>query len=92
MPDDLKEVFNKHCGEDWLREVPRIWREAEDEGIKVAVDSGNEHIVLTQEQMDAFNKVLAPVVDKWVAAHANAGFDPKALVEAARKTIAAKKA
>jgi hypothetical protein len=42
--------------------------------------------------MDAFNKVLAPVVDKWTASHANAGFDAKALVEAARKTIAAKKA
>ena len=92
LPDDLKECFNKHCGEEWLHEVARIWREDDDEGIKLAVDSGNEHIVLTQEQMDAFNKVLAPVVDKWVANHANAGFDPKALVDVARKTIAAKKA
>jgi hypothetical protein len=53
------------------------------------VDSGNEHIVLTQEQMAAFNEVLAPVVDRWIAEHADAGFDPQALAEAARQAIMA---
>lgn len=91
LPDDLKTIFDKHSGEDWLREVGKIWRTSDDGGIKMAVDSGNEHIVLTEEEMGAFNKVLAPVVDRWVSEHANAGFDAQALVDAAKKAIAARK-
>lgn len=91
LPDDLKAVFDKHSGEDWVKEVARIWRASDDFGIKMAVDSGNEHIVLTDTEMDAFNKVLAPVVDRWVAEHADAGFDAAALSDAAKKAIAARK-
>ena len=54
----------------------------------VAVDSGNEHIVLTHEETEAFSAALAPVVDKWIAATAGKGFDGKALVDAARAAIA----
>ncbi|WP_166015829.1 TRAP transporter substrate-binding protein [Chelativorans multitrophicus] len=89
LPDDLKEVFNKHSGEDWLREVGQIWRGIDDRGIQLAVEQGNEHVVLTEEEMGAFNTALAPVVDRWVAEHSNAGFDPAELVEAARQALAA---
>ena len=89
LPDDLKAIFDQHSGEDWLRQVGKIWRENDDAGIKIAVDSGNEHIVLTQEQMDALNEVLAPVVDRWIAEHADAGFDGPALADAAREAIMA---
>lgn len=91
LPDDLKAVFTKNSGEDWLRKVGDIWRNNDERGIKLAVDSGNEHIVLTDAEMGAFNKVLAPVVDRWITEHANAGFDSKALADAARKAIAARK-
>jgi TRAP-type C4-dicarboxylate transport system substrate-binding protein len=86
LPDDLKAVFDMNSGEDWLRHVAQIWRATDDKGIKIAVDSGNEHIVLTEEQMKTFDDVLAPVVDKWVTDHTD--FDSKALVEAARAAMA----
>lgn len=86
LPDDLKDVFAKNSGEDWLREVGRVWRENDDEGIRIAVEAGNEHIVLTGEEMATFNEALAPVVDKWIADHPD--FDAKGLVEAARAAIA----
>ena len=89
MPEDIRAVFDKHCGEDWLREAGDIWRGIDDHGIKLATDNGNEHVVLTQEEMDAFNTALAPVVDQWV--EAQSGFDAAALVEAAKKAIAARK-
>ena len=54
LPDDLKAVFDKHCGEEWLREVAEIWRGSDDGGIAVAVEDGNEHVVLTEEEMAAF--------------------------------------
>lgn len=41
--------------------------------------------------MDAFNKLLAPVVDRWISEHASAGFDAQALADAARKALSARK-
>jgi TRAP-type C4-dicarboxylate transport system substrate-binding protein len=90
LPDDLKDVFAKNSGPDWLREVGKIWREDDDEGIKIAVDAGNEYIVLTREQMDTFNTALAPVVDKWVGDH-KGKFEAQAVVDAARAAIAKNK-
>ena len=90
LPDDLKAVFDKHCGEDWLREVANIWRGSDDFGIKMAVEKGNEHVVLTEDEMKAFNTVLAPVVDRWVEEQ-KGNFDAAALVEAARGALAARK-
>ncbi|SNR66552.1 TRAP transporter substrate-binding protein [Puniceibacterium sediminis] len=88
LPDDLQQIFADNSGEDWLREVADIWRGADDFGIKMAVDNGNEHIVLSDAEMAAFNTVLAPVVDQWVGQQS--GFDAAALVAAARQTMAAR--
>lgn len=89
LPDDLKEIFDKHSGEDWLREVANIWRASDDFGIKMAVDNGNEHVVLTEAEMDAFNTALAPVVDRWVEER-KGEFDAATLVTAAREAMAAR--
>lgn len=83
---ELQQIFTDNSGEDWLREVAEIWRAADDVGIQMAVDNGNEHVVLTEDEMAAFNQVLAPVVDDWAAAQS--GFDADALVAAARQAIA----
>ena len=89
LPDDLKEVFDEHSGEDWLREVAAIWRASDDFGIALAVENGNEHIVLTEEEMGAFNTALAPVVDRWVEEQTG-NFDAAALVKSARDALAAR--
>lgn len=86
LDDDIKAAFDKHSGEEWLKTVADVWRASDNAGIKLAVESGNEHIVLTQEQMDTFNEALAPVVDQWVSEHSD--FDAQALVDAAREAIA----
>ncbi|OJH45133.1 TRAP transporter substrate-binding protein [Paracoccus sp. SM22M-07] len=83
---ELQQIFTDNSGEDWLREVAEIWRAADDVGIQMAVDNGNEHVVLTEDEMAAFNQVLASVVDDWAAAQS--GFDADALVAAARQAIA----
>lgn len=86
LPDDLKEVFTRNSGEDWLRQIGQVWRDSDNAGIKIAVEAGNEHIVLSQEEMATFNEALAPVVDRWVAEHGD--FDAQALVDAAKAAIA----
>jgi len=88
LPDDLKAVFTEACNEAWLRRVAAIWRAGDDRGIKIAVDAGNEHIVLTHDETEAFSTALAPVVGKWVESSSAKGIDGKTLVEAARAAIA----
>lgn len=90
LPDDLKAIFDKHSGEEWLREIAKTWRAIDDFGIKMAVDNGNEHILLSQAEMDAFNTALAPVVDRWIDEH-NGDFDSAAHADLARKAMAARK-
>lgn len=90
LPDDLKAVFDQHSGEDWLMEIAKVWRASDDFGIKMATDNGNEHVVLTEEEMAAFNTALSPVVDRWIEENKD-GFDAAALVEASRKAMAARK-
>lgn len=86
LSDDVKEAFDKNSGEDWLKQVAKIWRENDDNGIKVAEESGNEHIVLSEAEMKTFNDALGPVVDKWIGDHKD--FDSKAIVDAARQSMA----
>lgn len=88
LPDDLKAVFDKNSGEEWLREVGKVWRDSDNAGIKIAVEAGNEHIVLTAEEMAEFDAALGPVVDRWVEERSAEGIDALALVEAARAAIA----
>lgn len=89
LPEDIQQIFEEESGEDWLREVGEIWRESDEGGIKLAVEAGNEHITLTEEETEAFRVVLEPVVDRWIEEVTAAGIDGQALVDAAREAIAA---
>jgi TRAP-type C4-dicarboxylate transport system substrate-binding protein len=88
LPDDLKDVVATNSGEDFAREVGKVWRDSEDGGIKVAIDSGNELITLTEEEMAAFRTAMEPVVQRWVDEVTAAGIDGQGLVDAARAAIA----
>ncbi|MGM0583432.1 MAG: TRAP transporter substrate-binding protein [Pseudomonadota bacterium] len=87
LPDDVKQAFRDASGEDWLREIGEIWRAADERGIKLAVESGNTHITLTEEETDAFRQAVAPVVERWVEQVTSDGIDGAGLVEAARAGI-----
>ena len=87
LPDDIKKAFKDASGPEWWAEVGEIWRKSDDFGIKIAVDAGNEHIVLTEEETDAFREKLEPVVDRWVEEVSAQGIDGAGLVEKARTLI-----
>ncbi|MEO4043275.1 TRAP transporter substrate-binding protein [Hoeflea sp. CAU 1731] len=87
LPDDIKKAFKDASGPEWWAEVGEIWRNSDDFGIKIAVDAGNEHIVLTEEETDAFREKLEPVVDRWVEEVSAQGIDGAGLVEKARTLI-----
>lgn len=85
----MKQAFRDASGDDWVREVGEIWRASDDFGIQLAVKSGNEHVVLSPEETDAIMETLAPVTDRWIEEVSAKGIDGAALVEKARRLIAA---
>lgn len=89
LPADIQKAFRDASGPDWWGKVGEIWRQADDDGIKLAVSSGNQHIVLTPEETAAFEAALAPVAARWVEEVKKQGVDGGALVEKARAAIKA---
>ncbi len=87
LPDEIKQAFRDASDREWWGEVGDIWRASDDFGINMAVESGNEHIVLTEEETQAFRQVLDPVVQQWIDEVTSKGIDGEALVEKARGLI-----
>src|SRR5690606_7896972 len=88
LPPDVQKAFTDNSGEDWLREVGKIWEDSDAAGIALAVKAGNEHITLTEAELDAFRTRLEPVVQRWVDEVKDKGIDGAALVDKARDAIA----
>lgn len=88
LPDDLKKVIDDNAGEEFAREIGKVWTNSEKPGLKMALEAGNEHIVLSDEELDKFRAKLEPVVDRWVKEVNEKGIDGTALVAAAREAIA----
>jgi len=88
LPPDVKKAFDENSGAAWVREVGKIWSEDDDQGIAIAEKAGDQHIVLTAAELDAFKARLEPVVQRWENEVKSKGIDGKTLVEVARKEIA----
>ncbi len=89
LPPEIQKAFRDASGRDWWGQVGDVWRGTDDHGIGMAVESGNEHITLTEEETQAFRDALAPVVDRWIEEVTGNGIDGAGLVEKARAGIAA---
>lgn len=87
LPEDIRQVFRDASGEAWLREVAEVWRAAEETGIEVATEAGNEHVVLTAEETAAMLEALSPVVDRWIEDVSGQGIDGQGIARTARETI-----
>jgi TRAP-type C4-dicarboxylate transport system substrate-binding protein len=87
LPADIQQAFRDASGPEWWAKVGEVWRGTDDFGIDLAVKAGNEHIVLSEAETQAFRDALAPVVDRWVEDVSGKGIDGAALVEKARMLI-----
>ncbi len=75
LPEDIQKIFMDASDEAWVREVGNIWSSSDDVGIGLAIKAGNTHIVLTEQETEAFKKVLEPVVDRWINEVVELGID-----------------
>ncbi len=87
LPEDIQQIFTDNSGEDWHAQVGEIWDAADQTGIKIATDSGNSHIQLSDEEWAAFEEAVAPVVDRWIAEMKEKGIDGQALYDQAKKLV-----
>ena len=87
LPDDIRKIFEDASGRDWHAKVGDIWDGADEFGIKMATDSGNEHIQLSEEEWGAFEAAVAPVVGRWIAEMNEKGIDGQALYDQAVELV-----
>lgn len=88
LPADVKKAFNENSGAAWVREVGKIWKEDDENALKVIEKAGDTHIVLTPAQLAAFKTRLEPVVQRWENDVKAKGIDGVTLVKVARREIA----
>ncbi|WP_083097332.1 TRAP transporter substrate-binding protein [Pseudophaeobacter leonis] len=87
LPADIQAIFREVSNADWHAEVGKVWAEADAHGIEVAVNSGNTHIQLTEEEWGAFDARTASVVDRWIADMDAKGIDGRALYDRAVELV-----
>ena len=88
LPEDIQKAFSDASGRDWWAKVGDVWRAGDDFGIKMAVDNGKTHVVLTEEETAAFIDALEPVQQRWIDEVNGKGMDGAALVQTAKDLIA----
>ena len=89
LPDDIKQAFRDASGRDWWSKVAEVWRGGDDFGIKMATDAGKTHIVLGENETQAFMDALAPVQQRWIDEVNGKGLDGAGLVARAKELISA---
>jgi len=87
LPADVQQAFRDASSRDWWGRVGDIWRASDDFGIKLAVEAGNEHVVLSAAETDALYAELDPVIARWVDEVSAIGIDGTSLVNKARERI-----
>lgn len=91
LPDDLKEIIDRHSGEVLARAAGQAMDRADIVGQKIATDAGNEVVILDDAQKAEWVAAAEPVIDAWIAEMDSKGLDGSGLVAKARAAIAKEK-
>ena len=83
-----KKVMDEHCTTEWAEKVGSAWADFEIAGRgKIAALPGHELVKLTPEQIDAWRKAVAPVVDQWGEGVKKVGADPKQVLDGLKASL-----
>jgi TRAP-type C4-dicarboxylate transport system substrate-binding protein len=83
-----KKVIDDHCTTEWAEKVASPWADFEAAGRgKIAAEAGHTMVELNAEQVAAWRKAVAPVVDQWSADAVKAGADPKQVLDALHQSL-----
>ena len=88
LPDDLKALIDQNAGVETARAFGAAMDAGDAVGLKIAQDAGNNIITLDEAETQRWKDASQATVDKWYADATAAGFDGKALHEAAKALVA----
>ncbi|MDJ0630205.1 MAG: TRAP transporter substrate-binding protein [Rhodobacter sp.] len=89
LPEDIQKAFRDASGRDWWGKVAEVWRAGDDFGIKMATDAGKTHVMLSEDETQAFLDAVEPVQQRWIDEVTGSGIDGAGLVQKAKDLIAA---
>jgi TRAP-type C4-dicarboxylate transport system substrate-binding protein len=87
LPDDLKAVIDANSGAEFSANAGRVQQSFDAPNRQVAVDRGNEVIVLDEAETTRWREAAQPVIDGWVAEMDARGMDGAGLLDEARTLI-----
>lgn len=87
LPDDLKAVIDKNSGLDLSVFAGGTQADADGPAREIAVEAGNNIIVLDEAQTQEWRVLSQPIYDEWVADMASKGVDGQALIDQVRELI-----
>jgi len=88
LPADLKAVIDANSGAALAKKIGEVWNAIEAPGKAAQTKSGGEIIKLDAAAKAEFDALGAKVIDRWITESKSQGFDGKALVDAARASVA----
>jgi TRAP-type C4-dicarboxylate transport system substrate-binding protein len=88
LPDDLKALIDQNAGVETARAFGAAMDAGDAAGLKIAQDAGNNIVTLDEAETQRWKDAAQATIDKWYADATAAGFDGKALHEAAQALVA----
>jgi TRAP-type C4-dicarboxylate transport system substrate-binding protein len=87
LPDDLKALIDQNSGVETARAFGAAMDAGDAVGLKIAQDAGNNIIMLDEAETQRWKEASQATIDQWYADATAAGFDGKALHEAAAALV-----
>jgi TRAP-type C4-dicarboxylate transport system substrate-binding protein len=92
LPDDLKAIIDANSGVETARAFGQAMDAGDAAGLKIAQDAGNNIVTLDEAETQRWMDASQATVDQWYADSTAAGFDGKALHDAAKALVDAETA
>jgi TRAP-type C4-dicarboxylate transport system substrate-binding protein len=83
-----KKVMDDHCTPQWAQKIAEPWADFESDGRnKIKAQADHEIYSLTPDQVAQWRKAAEPLQAEWEADVKKAGYDPKAVLDALKKSL-----
>jgi TRAP-type C4-dicarboxylate transport system substrate-binding protein len=89
LPDDLKALIDQNAGVETARAFGATMDAGDAVGLKIAQDAGNNIVTLDEAETQRWKDASQATIDAWYEKAGAAGFDGKALHEAAKALVGA---
>ncbi len=89
LDDDLRAIIDANSGHDFSVFAGGTQADADGPARQVAVDRGNNILLVSADQIGEWDALVRPIYDSWVADVAGKGIDGQALIDEARALMEA---